>query len=74
MRARGTFFCPSFDSTVISAVCAFGGKVLEDVEGRRMEGCTEAEAEAGAVGGEVQTEVGTAGRVWLLQLRWRRVK
>lgn len=70
MGTRGNFFCPSFDSTVISAVCALGGKVLEDVEGRRMEGCRE----AGAAGGGVQTEVGTAGRVWLLQLRWQRVK
>lgn len=37
---------------------------------RRMEGCTE----AGAAGRGVQTEVGTTGRVWLLQSRWRRVK
>lgn len=36
----------------------------------RMERCTE----AGAAGRGVQTEVGTTGRVWLLQSRWRRVK
>lgn len=41
--AGGNFSCPSFDSTVISAMCAFGGKVLEDVEGRRMEGWRDAQ-------------------------------